>query len=113
MGLAAAVLLAFSPFSSYFAQETRMYTCLTFLAAMAIYALVRLLTDPRATRPIGSQFREFLHAWRRLGPVEPEPEGDFSYGDETRNQTGRAQSIRSFGFPNQAGTPLSRCLIPF
>ncbi len=88
MGLAAAVLLALSPFSIRFAQETRMYTLLTFNAAVAIYALVRLLTDPRAAMPIGSQFREYLHAWRTSGPVEPEPEGNFSYKDETRNQAG-------------------------
>jgi mannosyltransferase len=42
-GLVAAVILAFSPFNIYFAQETRMYTLLTFNAAVAIYALVRLL----------------------------------------------------------------------
>ena len=64
MGLAAAVLLALSPFHIYFAQETRMYALLTFNAAAAIYALVRLLTDPRAVRPIGSQFWEYLHVRR-------------------------------------------------
>ena len=72
MGLAAAVLLALSLFNIYFAQETRMYTLLTFNAAVAIYALVRLLTDSRSVRPIGSQFREYLHAWRTPGPVEPD-----------------------------------------
>ncbi|MEJ2737633.1 MAG: hypothetical protein P8189_29435, partial [Anaerolineae bacterium] len=80
--------LAFSPFNIFFAQETRMYTCLTFNAAVAIYALVRLLTDPRSARPIGSQFRDYLHAWRTAGPVEPDPERPFSYRDETRHQTG-------------------------
>jgi mannosyltransferase len=79
MGLAAAVFLAFSPFNIYFAQETRMYTFLTFNAAVAIYALVRLLTDSRAIRPIGSQFREYLLAWRTSGPDEPDTERDFSY----------------------------------
>ena len=64
MGLAAAVLLALSPFHIYFAQETRMYALLTFNAAAAIYALVRLLTDPRAVRPIGSQFWEYLRVRR-------------------------------------------------
>ena len=88
MGLAAAVLLALSLFNIYFAQETRMYTLLTFNAAVAIYALVRLLTDSRSVRPIGSQFREYLHAWRTSGPVEPDTKGDFSYKDETRYQTG-------------------------
>ena len=79
MGVAADVFLSFSPFNIRFAQETRMYTCLTFNAAVAIYALVRLLTDPRSVKPIGSQFREYLHAWRTSGPVEPDTEGGFSY----------------------------------
>ena len=89
VGLAAAVFLALSPFNLYFAQETRMYTFLMFNASVAVYALVRLLTDSRSVIPIGSQFREYLHAWRTLGPVEPDTKGDFSYKDETRNQTGR------------------------
>ncbi len=88
MGLAAAVLLALSPFNIRYAQETRMYTLLTFNAAVAIYALLRLLTDSRSVRPIGSQFREYLHAWRTSGPVEPDTEEDFSYKVETHNQTG-------------------------
>ena len=88
MGFAAAVIFALSPFNIYYAQETRMYTLLTFNAAVAIYALVRLLTDPRCVRPIGSQFREYVHAWRTLGPVEPDVEKEFSYKDLTRNQTG-------------------------
>ena len=67
MGLAAALILALSPFHIYFAQETRMYTLLTFNAAAAIYALVRLLTDPRSVRPIGIQFWEYLRAWRTSG----------------------------------------------
>lgn len=67
VGLAAAVILAFSLFNIYFAQETRMYTLLTFNAAVAMYALVRLLTDLRSVRPIGSQFREqWLSRPRRL-----------------------------------------------
>ena len=103
MGLAAAVFLAFSPFNIYFAQETRMYTCLTFNAAVAIYALVRLLTDSRSTRPIGSQFWEYVHAWRTLGPVEPDTEKDFSYKDKIRYQTGwRAWTFRHRWLPIQA-----------
>src|SRR5512136_3209822 len=86
VGLVAAVFLALSLFNIYFAQETRMYTLLTFNAAVAIYALVRLLTDSRASTPIGSQFREYLHAWRTSGPVEPGPAGNFSYEVDTRNQ---------------------------
>jgi hypothetical protein len=88
MGLVAAGILALSPFNIRFAQETRMYTLLTFNAAVAIYALARLLTDSHSIRPIGSQFREYLHAWRTSGLVEPDTEGDFSYKVETRNQTG-------------------------
>jgi hypothetical protein len=86
MGLVAAVLLAVSPFNIRFAQEARMYTLLMFNASVAIYALVRLLTDSRAVQPIGSQFREYLHAWRAPEPVEPDTERDFSYKIETHNQ---------------------------
>jgi hypothetical protein len=88
MGLAAAVFLALSPFNIRYAQDARMYTLLEFNAAVAIYALVRLLTDSRSVRPIGSQFRDYLHAWHTSGPVEPGSEGDFSYKDEIPNQTG-------------------------
>ena len=79
VGLAAAVFLALSLFNIYYAQEARMYTLLTFNAAVAIYALVRLLTDSRAVQPIGSQFREYVHAWRTLGPVEPDAKDDLRY----------------------------------
>jgi len=78
VGLAAAVFLAFSPFNIYFAQETRMYTLLVFNAAVAIYALVRLLTDSRSAAPIGRQFREYLRTWR-AGPVEPDSQADSLY----------------------------------
>jgi len=88
VGLAAAVLLALSPFNIFFAQETRMYTFLMFNAAVAMYALVRLLSDSRTVMPIGNQIREYLHSWRTFRPVTPENKGDFSYKDETRNQTG-------------------------
>ncbi|HSB65792.1 MAG TPA: glycosyltransferase family 39 protein [Anaerolineales bacterium] len=88
MGLVAAVILAFSPFNIRLAQETRMYTLLMFNASVAIYALVWLLTDTRSSRPIGSQFREYLHTWRTAGPVAPGTDEGFSYADKTRNQTG-------------------------
>ena len=102
MGLAAAVLLALSLFNIYFAQETRMYTLLTFNAAVAIYTLVRLLTDSRSVRPIGSQFREYLHAWRTPGPVEPDTGGEFSYKDKTRHRSGwRAWITRHRWLPIQ------------
>lgn len=50
LGLAAAVILALSPFHIYYAQETRMYTLLAFNAGVAIYALVRLLTGARTRK---------------------------------------------------------------
>lgn len=78
VGLAAAVFLALSLFNIYFAQETRMYTLLTFNATVAIYALVRLLTDSRSVKPIGSQFREYLSSWRILGTVESSTGNDSS-----------------------------------
>ena len=103
MGLAAAVLLALSPFNIGYAQETRMYTLLTFNAAVAIYALVRLLTDPRSVRPIGSQFREYLHAWRTSRPVEPDTEREFSYKAEIGSQPGwRGWIYRHRWLPVQA-----------
>jgi hypothetical protein len=88
VGLAAAVFLAVSPFNIAYGQEARMYTLLTFNAAVVIYALARLLTDPRAARPIGSQFREALHAWRTPGPVQTDSDEEFSYQDLIRNQRG-------------------------
>jgi hypothetical protein len=79
VGLAAAIFLTVSPFHIYLSQETRMYTLLAFNAAAAIYALVRLLTDPRSASPIGGQLRESLQAWRTGGEVAPQREGEFSY----------------------------------
>jgi mannosyltransferase len=101
VGLAAAVLLALSPFHIYYAQETRMYTFLTFNAAVAIYALVRLLTDSRSIKPIGSQFREYLHAWRTSGPIKPDTEGDFSYMVEPPRTGWRAWIYRHRWSPIQ------------
>lgn len=88
VGLAAALFLALSPFNIYFGQETRMYTLLAFNAAVAIYALARLLTDARAAQPIGSQLRQFVRDWRKLGSAASDPTEGFSYADQTRNQTG-------------------------
>ena len=96
MGLAAAVFLALSPFHIYFAQEARMYTLLTFNAAVAIYALVRLLADPRCR-----------HAHRRVNSGSTCMTGalpdrskrtarqDFSYKTMTRPRSGwRAWILR-------------------
>ena len=88
VGLMAAVFMCFSTFNIYYAQETRMYTLLVFNAAVAIYALVRLLTDSRSIQPIGNQFREYVHDWITLGPVKPNPKRDFSYKDEFHNLSG-------------------------
>jgi hypothetical protein len=103
VGLAAAVLLALSPFNIYFAQETRMYTCLTFNAAVAIYALVRLLTDPHSGMPIGSQFREYLHAWRTARPAQPpDTKRDLSYIVEPPQTGWRAWVYRHQWLPIQS-----------
>jgi mannosyltransferase len=65
VGLLAALILAVSPFHVRFAQETRMYTLLMFNASLALYFLVRLLTDPRSDRArLGQQLVEFWRAWR-------------------------------------------------
>lgn len=88
VGVAASVFFALSLFNIYFAQETRMYTLLTFMISVAIYALAILLTDPRSVSPIGNQFRDYLHAWRTSKPVEPQAKKEFSYEDKTHNQTG-------------------------
>jgi mannosyltransferase len=88
VGLAAAVFLAVSPYNIAYSQEARMYTLLTFNATVAIYALVRLLTDPRSLQPIGRQFQEYLHAWRTAEPFDPDPLGEFSYQDLLRDQKG-------------------------
>lgn len=79
VGLAAAAFLTFSPFNIFYGQETRMYTLLAFNAAVAIYALTRLLTDVRAVVPIGRQLREYVHVWRTAGPVEPVDKTDLHY----------------------------------
>jgi uncharacterized membrane protein len=88
VGVAAALFLALSPFNLRFAQEARMYTLLTFNAAVAIYALVRLLTDPRATQPIGSQLRAYWQAWRKPQLAEPDAAREFSYQLDPSRQTG-------------------------
>lgn len=90
VGVGAALLFALSTFNVYYAQETRMYTLLTFNAAVAIYALTWLLTDARATAPMGSQIRAYVHAWRTAGPAEPAPSEEFSYRVEAPRGRWRA-----------------------
>ncbi len=86
VGLAAAVFLAFSPYHIYFAQETRMYTLLTFNTAVSIYALVWLLTDARAALPIGHQLRAYARAWRKATPDNAQATNDFSYDTRPRRR---------------------------
>jgi mannosyltransferase len=73
VGLLAASILAISPFHVHFAQETRMYALLVLNAALALYALARLLTDPRSARlRLGRQLADGYRAWRttcRLPPL--------------------------------------------
>jgi hypothetical protein len=96
LGLAAAMLLAFSPYHIFYSQETRMYTLLTFNAAVAIYALVRLLTDPRAAHPIGAQLRDWLRAWRTPPDASqaPQAHAEFSYRDASKQSGLRAWASR-------------------
>ena len=64
VGLLAALILAVSPFHVRFAQEARMYALLTLNASLALYALVRLLTDPRAAElPLGQQVVDSWRSW--------------------------------------------------
>ena len=88
VGICAAAILAFSTFNIYYSQEARMYTLLMFNASVAILALVRLLTDPRSVRPIGSQFRDYVHAWRTSRHEEPVVINGLNLTDATRNQRG-------------------------
>ncbi|MBN1813017.1 MAG: glycosyltransferase family 39 protein [Anaerolineae bacterium] len=65
LGLLAALILAVSPFHVHFAQEARMYALMALNASLAMVALARLLTDPRAaTVALGQQLVDFFQAWR-------------------------------------------------
>lgn len=97
-GLAAALMLALSPFHIFFAQQTHMLTFFTFNAAVAVYALVRLLTDTRSVRPIGSQFWAVLHSWRSGTPVAPDLENGFRYDLELSRTGWRAWIYRQRWF---------------
>ena len=100
VGVVAAVILAASPFHIYFAQETSMYTLLAFNASVTIYALVRLLTDPQSRQPIGSQFREYVRAWRTLDPLAPVSPNDT---EKTLYQNGwQAWRSHRRGLPNRS-----------
>jgi hypothetical protein len=77
MGLAAAALLAASPYHIFFAQDTSIYTLLTFNTAAAACCLLRLLNDERSSQPIGSQFRTYWRAWLKPAPAVPAAENSF------------------------------------
>ena len=89
VGLLAALLLAVSPFHVRFAQETRMYTLLTLNASLALYALVRLLTDPRAAQvPLGQQLVDLWQTWRTARSAEQQAlPGTAGYGRDFRATT--------------------------
>ena len=87
VGLLAALILALAPFHVRFAQETRMYTLLTLNATLAMWALVRLLTDPRAaTAPLGRQLGDFFSAWRsaRAAEISARSEAGVGYRQDFR-----------------------------
>ncbi len=104
VGLAAAVFLAASTLNIYVSQETRMYALLTFNAAVAIYALVRLLTDPRSSAlPFGSQFRAYPRIWRAADKADPGERGDSGLPYQSRAQSGwRAWLARHRGLHLEA-----------
>jgi mannosyltransferase len=52
VGVLAALILAVNPLQIAFAQETRVYTLLTFAVTFAIWMVARLLTDVRSNRQI-------------------------------------------------------------
>jgi hypothetical protein len=88
VGLLAAFLLSISPFHVRFAQETRMYTLLTLNAALALLALIYLLTDPRAaTAPLGQQLLGFFRARRsaRTAEVQSHEEAGVGYQRDFRD----------------------------
>jgi len=89
VGLLAALILAVSPFHVRFAQETRMYTLLTLNVSLALYALARLLTDPRAASvPLGQQFIDFWQTWRAARAAEREARPETAgYGRDFREAT--------------------------
>ena len=98
MGLAAAALLAFSPFHIRLAQETRMYALLGFNAAAAIYALAWLLTDARAAEPVGSQLRAWLRTWRAPKAAQTDPTGDASSPGPARPALGTGLTWAAYVF---------------
>ena len=73
VGLLAALILAVSPFHVRLAQETRMYTVLALNVSLALYALARLLTDPRSTEVrLGQQIVDLWRTWQATRAAERE-----------------------------------------
>jgi uncharacterized membrane protein len=81
VGLVTAVLLAVSPLHIFYAQDASMVTLLMFNAAVTLYAVIRLVTDPRSKQPFGIQFREYMRAWWK--PV-PEDRNDQEKSEEIK-----------------------------
>ncbi len=94
VGLLAALILAASPFHVRFAQETRMYTLLTLNAALALYCLARLLTDPRAASvPLGQQFIDLWQTWRAARAADKETSTEtVGYERDLRGRTDWVQA---------------------
>jgi hypothetical protein len=94
VGLLAALVLAISPFHVRFAQETRMYTLLTLNASLALYALARLLTDPRSAKtPLGQQL---VDLWQWLRPSLPQAPWQAARAAGRETQTEAAGYERDF-----------------
>ena len=68
---------------------------------LAMYALVRLLTDGRSVQPIGNQLREYVRIWGTAGLVESDSKADFSYQVEPPRTGWRAWIYRHRWSPIQ------------
>jgi len=95
VGLLAALILAVSPFHVRLAQETRMYTVLALNVSLALYALARLLTDPRSTEVrLGQQLVDLRRIWQATRTAErgapPETTG---YGRDFQGTAARVSAL--------------------
>jgi mannosyltransferase len=82
IGLLAALILAINPLQIAFAQETRVYTLLTFTVTFAIWMVTRLLTDVRSNRHDDRRwYLQALQAWngRSIAPYRSYLVGLFSF----------------------------------
>ncbi|NOZ29931.1 MAG: hypothetical protein GXP39_18025 [Chloroflexi bacterium] len=94
LGLAAALLLTFSPFHVQFAQEMRMYTLLSFWTALALWGLVTVLTEPAARQPLGTHL---TRAWQALtGGGERDAHDGEADSDEITSSTADEEQTSPF-----------------